>query len=69
MLESVLATMGWAVSNHLIAGVAPQAHGNENPTSAPSGAFEAEGGLTQHRRQQGRTVGASRRAIWASRRC
>jgi formyl-CoA transferase len=45
MLESVLATMGWAVSNHLIAGVTPQAHGNENPTSAPSGAFEAEGGL------------------------
>jgi formyl-CoA transferase len=45
MLESVLATMGWAVSNHLIAGVAPLAHGNENPTSAPSGAFEAEGGL------------------------
>ncbi len=45
MLESVLATMGWVVSNHLIAGVAPQAHGNENPTSAPSGAFEAKGGL------------------------
>jgi crotonobetainyl-CoA:carnitine CoA-transferase CaiB-like acyl-CoA transferase len=45
MLESVLATMGWVVSNHLIAGVAPQAHGNENPTSAPSGAFEAQGGL------------------------
>ena len=45
MLESVLATMGWVVSNHLIAGVEPQAHGNENPTSAPSGAFEAQGGL------------------------
>jgi formyl-CoA transferase len=45
MLESVLATMGWAVSNHLIAGVAPLAHGNENPTSAPSGAFEAKDGL------------------------
>jgi len=45
MLESVLATMGWAVSNYLIAGVAPQANGNENPTSAPSGAFEAGGGL------------------------
>ncbi len=45
MLESVLATMGWAVSNYLIAGVTPQAIGNENPTSAPSGAFEAGGGL------------------------
>ncbi len=39
MLESVLATMGWVVSNHLIAGVIPEAHGNENPTSAPSGTF------------------------------
>lgn len=45
MLESVLATMGWAVSNYLIAGVAPQANGNENPTSAPSGAFQAQDGL------------------------
>ena len=45
MLESVLATMGWVVSNYLIAGVNPTANGNENPTSAPSGAFEAEGGL------------------------
>ncbi|MGP6087541.1 CaiB/BaiF CoA transferase family protein [Antarctobacter jejuensis] len=45
MLESVLATMGWVISNYLIAGVEPQANGNENPTSAPSGAFEAAGGL------------------------
>lgn len=45
MLESVLATMGWAVSNYLIAGVVPVAHGNENPTSAPSGAFMAADGL------------------------
>jgi len=45
MLESVLATMGWVVSNYLIAGVEPLAHGNENPTSAPSGAFEAGEGL------------------------
>ncbi len=39
MLESVLATMGWVVSNHLIGGVDPQPQGNENPTSAPSGTF------------------------------
>ena len=45
MLESVLTTMGWVVSNHLIAGVTPQPYGNENATSAPSGAFEADGGL------------------------
>ncbi len=45
MLESLVATMGWAVSNHLIAGVAPAAQGNENVTSAPSGAFEAADGL------------------------
>ena len=45
MLESVLATMGWVVSNYLIAGVEPEAHGNENTTSAPSGAFEAASGL------------------------
>ena len=45
MLEAVMATMGWAISNHLIAGVEPQANGNENPTSAPSGAFRAGGGL------------------------
>jgi len=45
MLESMLATMGWVVSNYLIAGVEPAAHGNENVTSAPSGAFEAGQGL------------------------
>ncbi|MEO1455670.1 MAG: CoA transferase [Pseudomonadota bacterium] len=45
MLESVLSTMGWVVSNHLIAGAEPAPHGNENPTSAPSGTFEARGSL------------------------
>ncbi|WP_439155019.1 CaiB/BaiF CoA transferase family protein [Yoonia sp.] len=45
MLESVLATMGWAVSNHLIGGVAPAPFGNENPTSAPSGAFQCADAL------------------------
>lgn len=39
MLESVLATMGWVVSNYLVGGVAPAPQGNENPTSAPSGTF------------------------------
>jgi crotonobetainyl-CoA:carnitine CoA-transferase CaiB-like acyl-CoA transferase len=45
MLESVLATMGWVVSNYLIAGVEPSANGNENITSAPSGAFKSRSGL------------------------
>lgn len=45
MLDAVLATMGWVVSNNLIGGVAPQPNGNENPTSAPSGAFQCADGL------------------------
>ena len=45
MLDSVLATMGWVVSNHLIAGLAPSRNGNENVTSAPSGAFRTKDGL------------------------
>ncbi|WP_213683585.1 CoA transferase [Roseicyclus sp.] len=40
MLEAVLATMGWVVSNHLVGGVEPEPQGNENPTSAPSGTFQ-----------------------------
>jgi len=45
MLDSVLATMAWVVSNHLIGGVDPAPQGNENPTSAPSGAFQCADGL------------------------
>ena len=45
MLEAVLATMGWVVSNHLLGGVDPVRNGNENPTSAPSGAFQCADGL------------------------
>lgn len=45
MLEAVLATMGWVVSNHLIGGATPERHGNENPTSAPSGTFQCADGL------------------------
>lgn len=39
MTEAVISNMGWVVSNHLIGGVLPSAHGNENTTSAPSGTF------------------------------
>ncbi len=39
MLEATLVTMGWQVSNWLIAGIRPQPLGNENMTAAPSGTF------------------------------
>lgn len=39
MSEAVISTMGWVVSNFLVGGVQPGAHGNENTTSAPSGTF------------------------------
>jgi crotonobetainyl-CoA:carnitine CoA-transferase CaiB-like acyl-CoA transferase len=45
MLDSTLATMGWVVSNYLIAGQRPVPMGNDNFTAAPSGAFETADGL------------------------
>jgi len=45
MLESSLVAMGWAVSNWLIAGVRPEAMGNENVTASPSGTFRTGAGL------------------------
>ena len=45
MLDSALCSMGWIVSNHLIAGVEPKPHGNDNFTAAPSGAFRARDGM------------------------
>jgi len=45
MLDSALCSMGWIVSNYLIAGVEPQPHGNDNFTAAPSGAFRAQDGM------------------------
>ncbi|SCK25530.1 Crotonobetainyl-CoA:carnitine CoA-transferase CaiB [Variovorax sp. HW608] len=45
MLEAVMATMGWAVSNHLIAGREPRPMGNENVTASPSGTFRTGDGL------------------------
>ncbi|MEM7089879.1 MAG: CoA transferase [Pseudomonadota bacterium] len=44
MTEAVISTMGWVVSNHLIGGLTPAAHGNENITSAPSGTFATADG-------------------------
>lgn len=45
MLEATLVTMGWAVSNWLIAGVTPEPLGNENMTASPSGTFKTGAGL------------------------
>lgn len=45
MLDSMLVTMGWVVSNFLIAGNEPRPMGNNNFTAAPSGAFNTGGGL------------------------
>ena len=45
MLESLLTTMGWAVSNLLMHQVEPTRVGNENMTSAPSGTFQTRDGL------------------------
>jgi CoA:oxalate CoA-transferase len=39
MLEAMLASMGWVVSNYLIAGKVPRPMGNANFTAAPSGSF------------------------------
>jgi CoA:oxalate CoA-transferase len=45
MLDSAIVSLGWVVSNYLIAGVTPRAIGNENFTAAPSGTFRTGCGL------------------------
>jgi crotonobetainyl-CoA:carnitine CoA-transferase CaiB-like acyl-CoA transferase len=45
MLEATIATMGWVVSNYLVAGKHPSPMGNDNFTASPSGAFETGHGL------------------------
>lgn len=45
MLEATLATMGWAVSNYLVAGREPAPMGNDNVTASPSGTFRTADGL------------------------
>jgi crotonobetainyl-CoA:carnitine CoA-transferase CaiB-like acyl-CoA transferase len=44
MLEAAIASMGWVVSDQLIAGRDASPMGNENPTSAPSGTFDTADG-------------------------
>jgi CoA:oxalate CoA-transferase len=45
MLDSALVTMGWIVSNQLIAGQRPVPMGNDNFTASPSGTFRTGDGL------------------------
>lgn len=44
MLDAAITSMGWVVSDHLVAGREPAPMGNENITSAPSGTFETGDG-------------------------
>ena len=45
MLDSVISSMGWVVSNHLNANIIPKPLGNENFTASPSGTFKTKNGL------------------------
>lgn len=45
MLASTMSTMGWVVSNYLIAGKEPVPMGNDNFTASPSGTFKTGKGL------------------------
>jgi len=59
MLEATIATMGWQVSNWLIAGVRPRPLGNENMTAAPSGTFATGDGplnIAANQQQQFETL-------------
>ncbi|MFI0452087.1 CaiB/BaiF CoA transferase family protein [Actinomadura sp. 6N118] len=59
MLESAISAMGWAVSNYLVSGVAPEPMGTQNATAAPSGTFEAADGplnIAANRQQQFETL-------------
>jgi CoA:oxalate CoA-transferase len=59
MLEATLVTMGWQVSNWLIAGLRPQPLGNENMTAAPSGLFATGDGplnIAANQQQQFETL-------------
>jgi crotonobetainyl-CoA:carnitine CoA-transferase CaiB-like acyl-CoA transferase len=45
MLDSVISSMGWVVSNYLNANVIPKPLGNENFTASPSGTFKTKNGM------------------------
>jgi crotonobetainyl-CoA:carnitine CoA-transferase CaiB-like acyl-CoA transferase len=55
MLEASMSAMGWAASNYLVSGVAPEPMGDQNATAAPSGTFDTADGpinIAANRQQQ-----------------
>jgi crotonobetainyl-CoA:carnitine CoA-transferase CaiB-like acyl-CoA transferase len=55
MLEASLSAMGWAASNYVVSGVAPEPMGDQNATAAPSGTFDTADGplnIAANRQQQ-----------------
>jgi crotonobetainyl-CoA:carnitine CoA-transferase CaiB-like acyl-CoA transferase len=59
MLEASVSAMGWAVSNYLVSGVAPEPTGDQNATAAPSGTFDAADGplnIAANRQEQFETL-------------
>ncbi|WP_328475894.1 CoA transferase [Actinoplanes sp. NBC_00393] len=59
MLETSLSAMGWAASNYLVSGVAPEPMGDQNATAAPSGTFHAADGplnIAANRQEQFETL-------------
>jgi crotonobetainyl-CoA:carnitine CoA-transferase CaiB-like acyl-CoA transferase len=59
MLEASLSAMGWAVSNYLVSGIAPEPMGDQNATAAPSGTFQAADGplnIAANRQEQFETL-------------
>lgn len=59
MLEASISAMGWAVSNYLVSGVAPEPMGDQNATAAPSGTFDAADGplnIAANRQEQFETL-------------
>jgi crotonobetainyl-CoA:carnitine CoA-transferase CaiB-like acyl-CoA transferase len=45
MFDATLVTLGWPVSNWMIAGVEPKRMGNQNATASPSGTFRTREGM------------------------
>jgi crotonobetainyl-CoA:carnitine CoA-transferase CaiB-like acyl-CoA transferase len=61
MLDSALASMGWVISNYLIAGQEPLPMGNDNFTAAPSGRSRQAAGFSTSLRTSRSSSRRSRR--------
>ena len=68
MLDSVLSTMGWVVSNYLIAGKTPVPNGQRTTSPpAPSGSFSTARRADQHRGEQAGTIRGVVPGRWSTR--